>query len=120
MGRLFGGSVFIFQSVYIGDTWDNFTSLMDNHEDLISRQVEAIKGTLRTDVNNLNNEIEKFKLRWDATKPKEEALDSGTANVEANIRMIKEKRKEWNELIDRKGKIMDDHAHFGIGIKIQL
>ena len=24
----------------IGDTWDNFTSLMDNHEDLISRQVE--------------------------------------------------------------------------------
>ena len=28
----------------IGDVWDNFVSLMDNHEDLISRQVEAIKG----------------------------------------------------------------------------
>ena len=98
----------------IGDTWDNFTSLMDNHEDLISRQVEAIKGTLRTDVNNLNNEIEKFKLRWDAMKPKEEALDSGSANVEGNIKLIKEKRKEWNELIERREKIMGDHAHFGI------
>ena len=38
-------------------------------------QVEAIKGTLRTDANNLNNEIEKFQLRWDAIKSKEENLD---------------------------------------------
>ena len=97
----------------IGDVWDNFVSLMDNHEDLISRQVEAIKGTLRTDVNNLNNEIEKFQLRWDAIKPKEENLDNLT-NVEANVKMIKEKRQEWSELIERRQKIISDHEHFGI------
>ena len=84
---------------------------MDNHEDLISRQVEAIKGTLRTDVNNLNNEIEKFKLRWDAMKPKEENLDG---NVEANIKVIKEKRKEWAELMERREKVQGDHEHFGL------
>ena len=80
----------------------------------------AIKGTLRTDVNNLNNEIEKFKLRWDATKPKEEALESAgnTANVQASIRLIKEKRKEWDEILDRKGKILNNHAHFGIGMYV--
>ena len=82
----------------------------------------AIKGTLRTDVNNLNSEIEKFKLRWDATKPKEEALDSSgnTANVQASIRLIKEKRKEWDEILERKSKILNDHAHFGIGKCISL
>ena len=87
---------------------------MDNHEDLISRQVEAIKGTLRTDVNNVNNEIEKFKLRWDAMKPKEENLDFASfGNVEANIKIIREKRKEWSELIERREKIQADHEHFG-------
>ena len=100
----------------IGDVWDNFGTLMDNHEDLISRQVEAIKGTLNTDVNNVNNEIEKFKLRWDAMKPKEENLDSASfGNVEANIKIIREKRKEWSELIERREKIQADHEHFGLG-----
>jgi dynein heavy chain 2 len=98
----------------IGDVWDNFSSLMDNHEDLISRQVDAIKGTLNTDVNNLNNEIEKFKLRWDATKPKEENLEGNSGNVVASIKLIKEKRREWDELLERREKIKSDHSHFGL------
>ena len=94
---------------------------MDNHEDLISRQVEAIKGTLRTDVNNVNNEIEKFKLRWDAMKPKEENLDFASfGNVEANIKIIREKRKEWSELIERREKIQADHEHFGYKESIRI
>ena len=105
----------------IGDVWDNFVTLMDNHEDLISRQVEAIKGTLRTDVNNVNNEIEKFKLRWDAMKPKEENLDFASfGNVEANIKIIREKRKEWSELIERREKIQADHEHFGYKESIKI
>ena len=31
--------------------WDNFTSLMDNHELVISKQVEAIKSNLMTKIN---------------------------------------------------------------------
>ena len=51
--------------------------------------MEAIKGTLRADANNLNNEIEKFQLRLDAIKTKEENLDN-LAIVEANVKMINE------------------------------
>ena len=48
-------------------------------------------------------------------KPKEENLDdTGSANVEANIRMIKEKRKEWSELMERREKVTGDHHHFGL------
>ena len=53
--------------------------------------MEAIKGTLRADANNLNNEIEKFQLRLDAIKTKEENLDN-LAIVEANVKMINETR----------------------------
>lgn len=43
--------------------WDNYMSLMENHELVISKQVEAIKANLDTQVGNTNGEMEKFKMR---------------------------------------------------------
>jgi hypothetical protein len=34
----------------------------------------------------LNGEIEKFKLRWDSLKPKEEALEGGPEGILKGIR----------------------------------
>jgi hypothetical protein len=41
---------------------------------------------LNTQFNNLNGEIEKFKLRWDSLKPKEEALEGGPEGILKGIR----------------------------------
>ena len=69
--------------------WDNYMNLMENHEMIISKQVEAIKANLNTQVNNLNGDIEKFKLRWDQLKPKEDSMEGGNAKIVAGIKVNK-------------------------------
>ncbi len=105
----------------IRDVWGNFTSLMDNHEALISRHVEAIKGRMKGDLDKLNEDIENFKLKWDATKPKDEHLEEGDrGRIEAGIKTIKDKRVEWSELMSRKEKMVEDHAHFGLEDEVEF
>ena len=65
----------------VTSTWDNYQSLMDNHEMIISKQVDAIKSNLNTQVKNVNGEIDKFKMRWDQMKPKEETLEGDQSKI---------------------------------------
>ena len=94
--------------------WDNFSSMMENHEIIISKQVEAIKATLMTQVKNVNGEIDKFKMRWDQLKPKDDTMQSDQSKIIQGIAFIKEKRSELDELTESKRKIINDCAHFGI------
>ena len=94
--------------------WDNFSSLMGNHELVISKQVEAIKSNLMTQVGNTNGEIDKFKMRWDQLKPKEDSMEKDPSKIYEAIAFVKEKRLEWNELIQSKEKLTGDCSHFGI------
>jgi dynein heavy chain 2 len=94
--------------------WDNYMNVMENHEMIISKQVEAIKANLNTQVNNLNGDIEKFKLRWDQLKPKEDTMEGDQAKIISGIKIIKEKRQEWDALMETKTKIISDCSHFGI------
>merc|ERR1712155_21970 len=94
--------------------WDNFSSLMENHELIISKQVDAIKANLMTQVKNTNGEIDKFKMRWDQLKPKDDTMQADQSKIVQGIAFIKEKRAEWNEIVEMKLKIIDDCSHFGI------
>ncbi len=42
--------LFLIKVNRVTSTWDNYVSLMDNHEMIISKQVEAIKANLNTQV----------------------------------------------------------------------
>ena len=94
--------------------WDNYSSLMSNHELVISKQVEAIKSNLLTQVGNVNGEIEKFKMRWDQLKPKESSMEKNPEKIVEAIAFVKEKRMEWDELIKNKEKLLNDCSHFAV------
>ncbi|TRY75069.1 hypothetical protein TCAL_08574 [Tigriopus californicus] len=98
----------------VTSTWDNYISLMDNHQNIISAQVEAIKANLNTQVNNVNGELEKFRMRWDQLKPKEDSMEGDSSRILSSIQLIKEKRSEWNALMENQAKIISDHTHFGL------
>lgn len=67
-----------------------------------------MKNNLIIQTENLQQEIEKFRLKWDQMKPKEDVLlderhdDDGV--LLASVRVIEEKRKEWNKLVEDIGK----------------
>ncbi|XP_076054654.1 dynein cytoplasmic heavy chain beethoven [Oratosquilla oratoria] len=95
--------------------WDNFKMLMDNHEQIVSKQIEAIKGSLDSQTNNFNNEVEKFGLRWAQLKPREDQLEGEATQIQAAIALIKDKREEWTLLLETKDRLAKDYEHFGMG-----
>ena len=67
---------------------------------LLIFQIEAIKGNLNSQTTNFNNEIEKFGMRWDQLKPTEDQLEGDNANINKAIALIREKRQEWQILME--------------------
>ncbi|XP_069679211.1 cytoplasmic dynein 2 heavy chain 1 isoform X2 [Periplaneta americana] len=95
--------------------WDNFQAMLDNHQYLLSKQVEGIKSNLMTQVENLMGEAEKFQLRWEQLKPRETSLqDGGPEVLTKSLKVLREKRQEWELLLQTRTKLMEDCSHFGI------
>ncbi|XP_063237932.1 cytoplasmic dynein 2 heavy chain 1 [Bacillus rossius redtenbacheri] len=95
--------------------WDNFQSMLDNYQFLISRQVEGIRNSLTTQVENLSAELEKFRLRWEQMKPREMDLQSAGENVlQRSLHILRDKRHEWGKLFEAREALSKDCIHFGM------
>ena len=82
----------------VSTLWDNFASRMENHEQIISKQVESIKNNLHSQSNNFGESVQRFGERWRQFRPSEDQIED-TSKIEAAIAKIKEKREEWNALM---------------------
>ncbi|CAG0883700.1 unnamed protein product [Cyprideis torosa] len=96
----------------VSNVWENFATLMGSHQQMISKQVEAIKSNLESQANNFNSEIERFAAKWHQTKPKEDATESDPTKMAAGVKIVREKREEWNLLMETRDKLKADYAHF--------
>lgn len=68
-------------------------------------QVETMKNNLATQTENLLEEVDKFQLKWDQMKPKEDILlderhENDDSFLLSSVKLIEEKRKEWNNLVE--------------------
>ncbi|CAL4157019.1 unnamed protein product, partial [Meganyctiphanes norvegica] len=95
--------------------WDNYKTLMDNHEQIVTKQIEAIKGNLESQTNNFNQEVEKFHLRWLQLRPREDQLDGDSSVIEAAVAMLHDKRQEWDLLMEKRDSLKKDYDHFEMG-----
>ncbi|GLH06946.1 Dynein heavy chain, cytoplasmic, partial [Gryllus bimaculatus] len=95
--------------------WDNFQTMLDNHQYLISKQVEGIKSNLTVQVENMMGDLEKFRLRWEQARPREESLQDGDADaLQHSLEIIREKRLEWEDLMQSCAQLQRDCDHFGM------
>nr|CAD7207407.1 unnamed protein product [Timema douglasi] len=91
------------QLSHVTSLWDNFQTMVDNYQYLISKQVESIKNSLSTQVDNLRAEAEKFQLRWEQLKPRETSLqDGGEDTLLQSLTTLRDKRQEWQELLGQR------------------
>jgi len=66
-----------------------------------------MKGNVISCVNMYLQDLEKFKVRWDQLKPNDDVVETGDQDVlEKSAQMIKEKKKEFDELETVKEKLM--------------
>lgn len=73
----------------------------------IALQMEVMKGNVLSRINIYLQDLEKFKARWDQLKPSDDVIETGGQDVlEKSAQMIKEKKKEFDELKIMKEKLM--------------
>lgn len=69
--------------------------------------MEMMKGNVLSHINMYLQDLEKFKARWDQLKPSDDVIETGDQDVlEKSAQMIKEKKKEFDELETVKEKLM--------------
>ena len=93
--------------------WDNFATRMENHEQIISKQIESIKNNLQSQSNNFADEVVKFGERWRQFRPSEDQVEE-TGKIEAAIAKVKEKREEWDVLMEKRNSLRRDYEHFSL------
>lgn len=66
-----------------------------------------MKGNVVSRINIYLQDLEKFKARWDQLKPNDDIIETGDRDVlEKSAEIIKEKKKEFDELETMKEKLM--------------
>ncbi|XP_068037518.1 cytoplasmic dynein 2 heavy chain 1 isoform X5 [Anomalospiza imberbis] len=94
-------------------TWDKFELMMESHQLMIAEQMEVVKGNVLSRINIYLQDVEKFKARWDQLKPSDDVIETGGQDVlEKSAQMIKEKKKEFDELKTVKEKLIEECHHF--------
>ncbi|XP_075347137.1 cytoplasmic dynein 2 heavy chain 1 isoform X3 [Mycteria americana] len=94
-------------------TWDKFELMMESHQLMITEQIEMMKGNVISRINMYLQDLEKFKARWDQLKPSDDVIETGGQDVlETSAQIIKEKKKEFDELETVKEKLIEECHHF--------
>lgn len=76
--------------------WEKLLPLIENHHILLQGQLEGIKENLLGKINNLNDDAEKFLIKW------EDTLKDLEANADANFEVFNERKRQWGEFVDRR------------------
>ncbi|NWH26647.1 DYHC2 protein, partial [Grus americana] len=94
-------------------TWDKFELMMESHQLMITEQIDMMKGNVILRINIYLQDLEKFKARWDQLKPSDDVIETGDQDVlEKSAQIIKEKKKEFDELETMKEKLIEECHHF--------
>ncbi|XP_015834463.1 cytoplasmic dynein 2 heavy chain 1 [Tribolium castaneum] len=97
--------------------WERLQSLLENHQHIIAKQMETIKTTLNIESENLEKEMERFGAKWEQIKPKPhtgQISDQTLDELHKQLMSIKEKKVQWQELMDKKDKLFSDYDKFNI------
>ncbi len=84
---------------------DQFESMMNSHIQLINDQKDVLKQNVQARYDTFANECEKIKLRWQQFRPREQDMED-EKKCRESLKLVREKEKEIQDLMQQKDKIM--------------
>ncbi|KAJ8027756.1 Cytoplasmic dynein 2 heavy chain 1 [Holothuria leucospilota] len=97
----------------LGEKWNKFDLMVESFEMMMHEQVEVMKNSVYSRVDEFNVELEKFGARWNQFKPKPELVESGEKETcKKAVETIKEKKQEFEELDKTRATLISDCHHF--------
>jgi dynein heavy chain 2, cytosolic len=76
--------------------WEKLLPLIENHHLLLQGQLEVIKDQLLGKINTLNDDAEKFLIKW------EDTLKDLEANADSDFEIFKERKRQWREFVEKR------------------
>eukprot|EP01041_Mallomonas_annulata_P006819 gene6819-13816_t len=96
-----------------GGRWDEFDIALEAFNDMVEEQKEVLKSTIENDIIALNQDIIKFKSRWNQLKPSE--VKSWDESV---VQKVFDALQDWSrefEVLDQKAKVLiESCSSFGL------
>ena len=76
--------------------WEKLLPLVENHHLLLKGQLEIIKESLLGKIHNLNEDAEKFLIKW------EDTLKDLEANADSDFEVFKDRKHQWGDFVLRR------------------
>ncbi|XP_001847712.2 cytoplasmic dynein 2 heavy chain 1 [Culex quinquefasciatus] len=90
--------------------WNQLHPLIENHQTLLQGRLDIIKENILRQINELNNEAEKFSIRWEST------IRDLETNDNADMTLFRERQGQWQTIISQRETLRKQTEKFNIKV----
>lgn len=94
--------------------WDQLQPLIENHSAVLQRQIGIMRDYIESQMGNLQEEAEKFHIRWESTIKDLEINDA------VNLQVFKDRQVAWNGLKEKRDSLEAESMKYNIIFPIEL
>ncbi|XP_053685293.1 cytoplasmic dynein 2 heavy chain 1 [Sabethes cyaneus] len=90
--------------------WNQLQPLIENHQTLLQGRLDIIKENILRQINELNDEAEKFSIRWEST------IRDLETNDNADMSLFRERQSQWKGIISKRETLLKQTEKFNIKV----
>lgn len=88
--------------------WEQLNPLIENHSAILQRQIEIMRDHVKAQMDNLEEEAQKFLIRWEST------IENLESNENCDLTLFRERQQNWITIKEKKDNIKMDCEKFNI------
>uniref|UniRef100_A0A182NV76 Cytoplasmic dynein 2 heavy chain 1 n=1 Tax=Anopheles dirus TaxID=7168 RepID=A0A182NV76_9DIPT len=90
--------------------WNQLQPLIDNHQTLLQGRLDIIKENILRQINELNEEADKFAIRWEST------IKDLETNEHADMSLFRERQSQWKQILAKRETLNKQTEKFNITV----
>lgn len=88
--------------------WDQLQPLIENHSAVLQRQIGIMRDYIESQMSNLQDEAEKFHIRWEST------IKDLEINETVNLQIFKDRQLTWSGLKQKRDLLESDAVKYNV------
>ncbi|XP_035794419.1 cytoplasmic dynein 2 heavy chain 1-like [Anopheles albimanus] len=90
--------------------WNQLQPLIDNHQTLLQGRLDIIKENILRQIHELNDEAEKFAIRWEST------IKDLETNDNADMTLFRDRQTQWKQILAQRETLNKQTEKFNITV----
>ncbi|XP_058827016.1 cytoplasmic dynein 2 heavy chain 1-like [Topomyia yanbarensis] len=90
--------------------WNQLQPLIENHQSLLQGRLDIIKENILRQITELNEEADKFSIRWEST------IRDLETNDHADMTLFRERQSQWKSIVNKRETLRKQTEKFNIKV----